>query len=88
MYSKIFGRTGGNVDGHTNKLICIVVWLDDPVPCCCSSDVRGRNEFGIGLHAVFAQVQTTQLFVFSHPQATPEGTVHQRIQDTTRVKTT
>jgi hypothetical protein len=26
------------------------------VECCCSSDLRGGNEFGIGLHAVFAEV--------------------------------
>ena len=46
------------------------------VECCCSSDVCGGNKFGIGLHAVFAEIQTTQLFILSNPQATTAGTDH------------
>jgi hypothetical protein len=37
------------------------------VECCCSSDLRGGNEFGIGLHAVLAKVKTIQLFILSNP---------------------
>jgi len=37
------------------------------VECSCSSDLRGGNEFGIGLHTVLAKVQTIQLFILSNP---------------------